>query len=202
MYISDVTKKVPNTLLDTIKFSLYENLSGKIKLGDISLAQWLERIRTNPRKEEILAIRTQNLSKDALRKRKFPFNIVTPHAQINGERLNKNFVSLTGLLFIDVDGDINPDECKNTLFACPEVIAVWKSFSGKGVHAVAQVANLPVEPDRFRQAHKKYFKELSERTGYSFDENVCKLTHSMIESYDSEPLIKSSWTSYDLVCHA
>jgi hypothetical protein len=200
MYISDVQEQVSN--LTAVTFSAYTNLSGKEPLGDFSLAQWLERISNNPRKEEILAIRALNLPKEELNKKKFPFIIVTPHAQIKGERLNNNLIALTGLLFIDVDGDIDPDACKELLIACPEVIAVWKSFSGKGVHGIAQVNNLPTDSIKFRQAHKTYFAELSNRTGLVFDDNVCKLTHSMLESYDSAPFIKSSWNSYDLVMPA
>ena len=201
MYISDVQKKVPDTINCTeISFNFYTNFFGQNKLEDISLSEWLEIIKNNPRKKEITLLRSKNLPKDKLNQEEKPkYRVIAPHAKLKGTKKKENFVSLTGLLFIDVDGDIDADKCKDTIFALPEVIAVWKSLSGKGVHALAQVNNLPTNSAEFQKAHETYLDQLKERTGLKFDKKVCRLAIGMVESYDSEILIKSSWETYNLV---
>lgn len=99
---------------------------------------------------------------------------------------NKNIISSTGLIYIDVDDNLFiPD---NEL-----IYASWRSLSNTGYGLLVKVDNLTL--DNFKYA----YNEISDRIGVTPDDNARKATQQTVLSYDSDLYFNSGSTTYHYI---
>jgi hypothetical protein len=194
MYISDVQKKVPNSLFDTIRFSLYKTLKGKEQIGEITLSQLFNIIKENQFADPS-DFEWARQDATGLQELKTSLPCCTPHGVLSsGQKANHKIIALSGCVFIDIDLKEDPRDLgriKEELFKRQEVIACWTSLSGLGIHGLALINNLTTDPDHFKACHRTYLSVLEKDLNCTCDNKVTNLSAGLVIASDPNLLVKS-----------
>jgi hypothetical protein len=178
-----------------MQFSTYSCLKGKNQTGTIDLDRLHSLIKNNPNKDNIEYARQETSLLDEV-KRSLP--IITPHGVFgSGQKKDSNLNKLSGFVFIDVDkfeGDL--ESLKQLIITRPEINSVWRSISGKGIHALAAVEI--IDPAYFKQIHNHYLDKLERDLNISCDRKVCNPSSGLVISSDENILVKDNYIALDL----
>jgi hypothetical protein len=181
---------------DSIYFSSYPNLKGNENQGQVTLEQLELRVKNNPQKSTIDKIRLIRKSdKSKYDEIKRTLQIVTPHSILDaGQKLDSKVIELSGLVTIDIEEAT--EDTKQILFNQPEIIGVWTSTSGFGLHALASLDGL--SSHTFKKYHLAYLNSLYVKFGIVADDKVCFTSAGLIVSSDPDAMFKKSWVSLDV----
>lgn len=151
-------------------------------------------------KKEIVKLRTLNKGsegysqiKESLPTVRFNYQFKAPLNEPT-KGIGAHIVANTGLLYIDVDEDV--ENFKNNRF----VYASWKSSGGKGYTVVVKVNCLPIETDSIgKEKFKQIYLYVAELIGVKADAGACKQNQQTILSYDENAYLNTNSEEVDCV---
>jgi VirE N-terminal domain len=131
------------------KFDIYQNAWAKSPEGNITLANFIEAIRSDEYANPIATVRASiaagELKAVETAKKKLPAASISGETKgARAKAMAENRFTHSGFLQIDLDAKDNPSwsvaDMRASLIADPHIIAVFASPSGNGVKAIAAIA--------------------------------------------------------------
>lgn len=157
--------------------NIYKNAYSPTSQKEIDIYEAMEMIKdpSNDIQEKIKNARKfYDSDKELYNKIKLSLPCFTFNFLFNNYKKTENIVRPTGLLYLDIDGNVDID------LSNPYIFASWKSISGKGRGVLVLVDNLT--EDNLKLNYKLISDELDVVT----DINAAKATQYCINSFDSE----------------
>lgn len=170
--------------------STYSSYAGRQHTGDATVAELVERIRTNgdPRIDVLREIQSEGTRKTTRREEfdaiKLGLPAFTPSARLRpGQKADSKVVSLSDLLYVDLDGE----GCEGDVLSMrlrPETVCTFRSVSGRGYGVLVSVSGITVESFRYHQTC--YLETLRTSAGISYDSNAKGMSRACVVSKDPE----------------
>jgi len=176
-----------------MKVNTYANLKSPTVNETISIGDWLTRIQ-NPSPELLVKIEqarkykhqyinaVDKETKSFVETKYIKIKLTIPTASYNAlfdrYRKNDNYISGTGLLYIDIDQiDFDPNKLDKGKIFC-----IYRSIGGLGYSILVKVNN--VNPENFKATYQYVVQDLGIKT--ACDSNAQKLSQQSILSYDPD----------------
>jgi hypothetical protein len=174
--------------LNQFKLGRYNNYLSKSAPTIITLCDYLQSVKTNPKPKHLKGTLEYDLIKKQL-----------PAITVNGSfSINPSldrFMNSTGLIFIEIDGiQNNIEQVKEYWFNQHSfIIAAYTSLSNTGVHFICAINQTLT--DKINEQKQVYFKILLQTiNGTLFnnelDKNSFKLTQYTVTGSDTNPLVR------------
>jgi len=156
--------------------NLFKNIKDPRVLGEIDIYDFFDRIKnpdpiTKKKIELARLFKSQNEIEDYQRL-KAQTLCFTLNFSFNSRKTNATIKEATGLIYIDVDGNVDID------LNNPLIFASWLSLSGQGRGILVKVDNLTLEN------FKTTYFEIANQLNIEADNNAGKATQYCVHSYD------------------
>jgi len=174
-----------------MKTNILKNLKTPyVEKNDVKIESILEMIREGTFKEKVLKARNYGKSDPTYENIKSSMPTFTPNASFYNRRNSENIKALTGLIYLDVDQNIDVDKLKKFSF----VYSFWKSLSAEGYGILVKVNNLTSSNFTNTWCHLyNLFKE----HGINIDVITKDITRQNVISYDPNIYINQSCIPID-----
>ncbi|TDX11323.1 BT4734/BF3469 family protein [Flavobacterium sp. S87F.05.LMB.W.Kidney.N] len=165
-------------------FNKYANCK-KFSNEKITLDQLFISILDNPKKKEILHLRSLVYKSSYYNKLKLKLPVITPHGTFADSK-KESIENLSGYLYFDIDGFASTDQLNdsiqklNTEFP---LTIICKSCGGKGIAFLLKVDG--VTKDNFQIMHSFIRHQFKEK-GYDIDDAAGGLIRKWVVSYDPD----------------
>lgn len=176
---------IKKTIQLLMKTNMFKNLKSPQVIGITDIDSILDHIKNGLTKSNTQTARQYGKGSTEYEALKSTTLTFSPNACFDGKRCSKKLKSLTGLIYLDFDSNINP----NILKATPFVYAYWKSFSGNGYGALASINNLTV--NNFSSTWF-YLEKHFQTAGITIDPQTKDITRQNVISYDPDIYISPS----------
>jgi len=177
-----------------MNLTYYQTVKGTVNLGNHNLDFLKQTILNNPNQDLIDLARSGQADFSVV---KSALPVISPHGTFLGAKKDLNIKTLSGLIIIDIDNPADLNQTKDLLFSLPEIVGVWTSVSGKGIHAIASLDGLTIKT--FVLYHKAYLDRLEQEYDIVSDRKVCFLSACLIISSDKLARFKDSWESLSVL---
>jgi|GEM_PF-5521003 len=170
-------------------FNFYENVRKPNVLKDITIEQYVQKVKNGEHARNILKAREAGKGTTLYQQIKLKQPAVTLNFTFENSRRNANAINSTGYLMFDVD-----DKCFSPSSLDPSNFSIInKSFGGQGYTLVTRVDG--ITPENFKVA----YNWVAQQVGLSemFDVNARSISQSTILSYDPEIHFNSSSRVFD-----
>ena len=170
-------------------FSILENYKNRSIVCKIDTDNFIDMVK-NPdliRKNKIDKARNYGKDSKEYDELKSTLPSIALNFDYNGYVNNKNLISSTGFIYIDVDSEIGTD-FKEYSF----VFAAWKSLSNRGIGILASVSG--VTPDNYKEAY--YY--VSELLQVESDPRAVSKDRLNVLSYDKDLYHNKNYTTLDI----
>jgi len=168
----DSAKIIP--LNTSFKINQYECFTKPTVTSTIPVEEWFEMIKYSEYSDKIIEAR--NSTKKLYDQTKSEIPCVTYNFLFDGYKNDKNIISATGLLYIDVDHS----DFDVSILDANKVFARYRSFGGIGYAVIVRVAGLT--PLNFKSTYSEIIDCLG-ITDYA-DKNAMKATQFSVLSFD------------------
>ena len=159
----------------------YDSIKNPKVVSTTSITNWLKLITTSEHSATIIKARNGELDYD---KTKASLPCVTYNFLYNDYKKDKNIISGTGFIYIDIDDesfDVN-------LLESDKVYAYYKSFGGNGYAIIVKVEGLTLQ--NFKSTYRSIIEQL--RIESYIDFNAIKASQFNVLSYDENIFINEN----------
>ena len=168
-----------------IQINTYENITNPSVVSNISITQWLNKIKYSTYTDKIIQARHNPEVYDTT---KASLPCVTYNFQYKGYKNTNNTLQSTGVIYIDID---NPEFDIHTLDKS-KVYSYYHSFGGHGYAILARVSGVTL--DNFRSTYAGIVQDLGIQQ--YVDIQAAKATQYNIISYDDNLFINDNAFTY------
>jgi len=176
------------------QFNVYENWMSTRTLKKVDLKYVINQIKNgNGNKENIEVARALGKEHPKYNDIKSKTNIIGWNTTFSNGKTKEDVTGMTGFLYLDKD-NLGEEEImgyKELLMTFPFVVAVWKSFGGKGLGCLAKCDAVTLE--NFNSVWEAIEKIL----GSDFDHKVKVASKINVISYDDDIRVNLSASSFD-----
>jgi len=162
-----------------MKTNIFKNQKTPFVQKETDIDSVLSKIKNGFTKVNVLNARQYDKGDPIYEQIKNETPTFSPNASFIGKRCSKNIKSLTGMIYLDFDETINPNE----LQGIPYIYAYWQSFGGQGYGALASINNLT--PNNFKDVWldlAENFKDME----ITIDVRTKDITRQNVISYDPD----------------
>ena len=168
--------------------NFYNNIKDPSVMGEIDVYDFLDRIK-NPdsitnKKIKLARIYKSQEAIDEYQKLKAGLPCFTLNFSFNGRKTNATIKEPTGLIYIDVDNNVDID------LQNPLIFASWLSLSGLGRGVLVKVDNLTLDNFNIN------YIEIANNLNIEADRHAGKATQYCIHSYDKDVYINNHSITY------